>query len=198
MKKIVMTLLISLGASVLIFPPAFAESEDEKEKHHGMGMHHKGMNHEMKHGAMERNEEKHEKLPLSDTAKAGQTLFKVCDACHNQSNNPMKAPPMFGVKKHYANAYPNKQDFVAAIVSFVTAPTEEKALLKRPIKMLGLMPAMPLGEENLTKIATYLYEQPFSRPCEHWKVMVENAEKSGKMNDHLQQDKRKYERFCTK
>jgi cytochrome c2 len=193
MKKILATLFIGLSSSALIYTPVFAENEGEKEKHSGMERHHKGM----MHSSMNMDDEKHEKRALSDIAKAGKELFKTCDACHNQANDPMKAPPMFGVKKHYTAAYPKQQDFVAAIVSFASAPTKEKALLKRPMKALGLMPAMPLGEANLTKIATYLYEEQFAKPCEHWRIMVKNAEKSGQMNDHIKKDKRKYARFCT-
>ena len=107
------------------------------------------------------------------------------------------APPMFGVQNHYKRAYPNKVDFIEAIDSFVTKPTKEAAILLRPVEMLGLMPALPLAKIELSNIATYLYEERFQRPCKHWEIVIKTAEKANKVDEHTEQEKRKYQRFCT-
>ena len=40
--------------------------------------------------------------------------------------------------------------------------------MNRPIKTLGLMPAMPLPDDMLKSIGTYIYEEEFAPPCTHW------------------------------
>lgn len=106
---------------------------------------------------------------LSKDAKAGQALFAVCDSCHNAELHPPKGPPMFGVQRRYNRATEGRAEFVARLVAHVTAPTEEKALMKMAVEKLGLMPPLPLGDAPLRKIAAYIYEAEFAPPCGHWK-----------------------------
>ena len=124
--------------------------------------------------------------PLSELAVQGKADFAVCQACHDDSLKPPKAPPMFGVQRMYKRRYDNPQEFVGAVVKFVKQPTEDGALMKGPIKKLGLMPALPLGDEKLTGIATYIYEESFAPPCEHWAYALSSGKGKGKHREHVQ------------
>ena len=131
---------------------------------------------------------------MSELAVLGGTRFAVCQSCHDASLNPPKAPPMFGVQRRYKQQYASQQEFVDAVVQFVTQPTEEGALMKGPVRKLGLMPGLPLGDEMLSEIATYIYEESFEPPCEHWAHAM-SSEKKGK-GKHRQHVQGMYEEFC--
>lgn len=133
---------------------------------------------------------------LSASAQEGAKTFEVCNTCHNVALDPPKAPPMFGVSNRYKKSFPDQESFVAAVVDFVGHPSMDKVVMKRPAQKMGLMPPMPLPKEQLTNIANYLYEYPFPPPCEHWKIAVKIAETEGKVDDHIEHDKRKIQRFC--
>lgn len=123
---------------------------------------------------------------LSESALQGEADFAICQSCHDASLNPPKAPPMYGVQRRYKRQFENQQEFVDAIVKFVSQPTNEGALMKHPIKKLGLMPALPLGEDKLTKIATYIYEENFEPPCDHWANAISSEKGKGKHRQHVQ------------
>jgi hypothetical protein len=123
---------------------------------------------------------------LSELAVQGEADFAICQSCHDASLNPPKAPPMYGVQRRYKREFENQQEFVDAIVKFVSQPGEEGALMKHPIKKLGLMPALPLGNDNLSKIATYIYEENFEPPCDHWAHAISSEKGKGKHRQHVQ------------
>jgi len=81
-----------------------------------------------------------DQTPLSELAVQGKANFAVCQACHDASLNPPKAPPMYMVQRRYKRQYENQREFVDAVVKFAGQPTEDGALMKRPIEKLGLMP----------------------------------------------------------
>ena len=132
---------------------------------------------------------------LSKTATQGKLNFAICQSCHDDSLNPPKAPPMFGVQRKYKRQHDTQQGFVDAVVKFVTQPTEDAALMKGPIKKLGLMPAMPLGNEMLSPIASYIYEASFEPPCEHWKNAMSSSKGNGS-GKHRQHVQKRYDEFC--
>jgi len=132
------------------------------------------------------------KETLSETAELGKAQFNVCLACHSQALNPAKAPPMFGIQNRYKRQHGSQAAFVSAIGSFVESPTLEAALMKRPVRKLGLMPAFPLGDEVLNNIATYLYETTFDPPCDHWRQALKSPGKDG----HRRQVQGNYDKFC--
>lgn len=81
------------------------------------------------------------------------------------------------------------------MVTFVKAPSLETAIHDEAIKQLGLMPPMPLPDEMLQKIATYIFEEKFPPPCEHWEIAVKRAEERGDA-EHAKKDKMMLEQFC--
>ena len=199
--KLFTPLFLSLSIVTFSISTAIAEDDKPEMKPDEIGMHQgKGMHHGKGHGMFnhDMNTAPTAEVELSDAAKAGKLLFITCDSCHNEARDPAMAPPMFAVQNYYKNAYPDKDEFVERIVDFVTAPTIEQAMLKRPVEMLGLMPAIPLAKEELSNIASYIYEEQFGKPCEHWRIVIETAEKAGKVDAHIEDEKRKYQRFCSK
>jgi cytochrome c553 len=114
-------------------------------------------------------------MALSPEAQQGKVAIAACLACHNAELKPALAPPLYGVQNRYKRAYADKQGFVQAISDWAKQPTQEKALMKRPIKKLGLMPAMPLPDDTLAAIGAYLYEQEFAPPCTHWANELKNS-----------------------
>ena len=140
-----------------------------------------------------------EQVALSERAVLGEGKFAVCKACHDDSLKPPQAPPMFGVQRRYKQQFESQQEFVDAIVKFVTHPTESEALMKGPVKKLGLMPGLPLGDDMLSEIATYIYEERFEPPCEHWAQMKSSEKGEGKgkgKGKHRQHVQTMYEEFC--
>ena len=135
---------------------------------------------------------------LSPAALAGKEAYQTCHACHNPALDPPLAPPMFGVQRRYGMAYPDKQEFIRRVAAFVKQPAMDKAIMRRPVQKLGLMPAIDLPEEQITNIATYIYEESFSLPCKHWEIAVKNAEAKGEVDGHIQKDRMKLQRFCNK
>lgn len=130
---------------------------------------------------------------LSESAVQGEAAFAICQSCHDASLDPPKAPPMYGVQRRYNRQYENQQEFVDAIVKFVSKPTEDGALMKHPIKKLGLMPALPLGDDNLSKIATYIYEENFEPPCDHWANAISAEKGKGRHREQVQSN---YNELC--
>ena len=100
--------------------------------------------------------------------KDAYTLMKsYCYVCHNPkviSHDSLLAPPFVAVKRRYTMQYQNKEAFVAAVVSWATKPTEDKALMKGAVTEFKVMPPLPLGNEILQKIATYIYDNDIEKP----------------------------------
>ncbi len=111
-----------------------------------------------------------------DTAKSiqkttsqvdGEALLKqYCTACHLLTPDPSKrdkmaAPPFMMVVQHYKSTYPSKDAFVNTVVKWANHPTEDDVLMPGAVRHFGLMPPMPVGDENLKAIAAYLYQYDF-------------------------------------
>jgi len=104
-----------------------------------------------------------------------------CYACHNpksESHDTMLAPPLAGIKNRYKRTYGTRDEFIAAISSFISMPTEEKALMKGPIKRFGLMPKPALSDSlQIRALVSFIYDNPIETPewfaeqhGEEWKL----------------------------
>ena len=131
----------------------------------------------------------------SPEAANGKEHFPVCEACHNPALNPPLAPPMWGVQRRYKRMSQSREHFINSIANFVKAPSQEKAIFKHAIPVLGLMPPVVLPDKTLNEIATYIWEEQFQPPCEHWKYGVIRAEKAGDIT-HAEKDQRMLKKFC--
>lgn len=132
---------------------------------------------------------------FSPEGASGKEHFTVCHACHNPTLNPPLAPPMWGVQRRYKRMSQSKEQFINSIASFAKAPSQEKAVFKHAIPVLGLMPPVVLPDQALKDVATYIWEEQFPPPCEHWKYGVTRAENAGDMA-HAEKDRRMLKRFC--
>jgi hypothetical protein len=86
-------------------------------------------------------------------------LKKHCFVCHNPntaSHDEIIAPPLFGIKNHYRKTFPEKDRFIEAMTGFVAEPTEDKALMKGPMKRFGLMPKPAVSPEEIGLIVAYI------------------------------------------
>ncbi|RLA01365.1 MAG: cytochrome C [Gammaproteobacteria bacterium] len=132
---------------------------------------------------------------LSSDAEQGKSFYPACHVCHNPEMAPPLGPPMWGVQRKYKKDTSNKDDFIKRMASFVKAPTIETAIHNHAVKQLGLMPPMPLPDEMLRQIATYIFEEQFPPPCEHWRIAVKRAEEKGD-KQHAKKDQNQLNRFC--
>lgn len=115
-----------------------------------------------------------------NTTAAGKKLFQEnCLSCHDADLDPPLAPPMFGVQKRYKMASSDRAEFIHKINEFVQQPSEEKALLKRAIKHVGLMPEVDVAENDVKKIAAYIFDASFAVPCNHLRAAMKMAKAKG-------------------
>jgi len=114
-------------------------------------------------------------------------LFKQkCYACHSvitKSHNEIIAPPMIAVKKRYSMQFDNKEEFVNAVVAYASHPNAENALMPGAITKFKAMPMQNFKEEDLKKIAIYIYDNEIETPVwfqEHFKQNHKNGQGMGK------------------
>ncbi len=110
-------------------------------------------------------------IAVNETAadqSEGYTLFKNnCYACHSvtsASHDEIIAPPMVAVKRRYKMNYTSKEAFVDAVVNWSKDPKEEKALMRGAVKQFKVMPTQVFKEEDLQKIAAYIYDNEIEKP----------------------------------
>ena len=103
----------------------------------------------------------------SEYAEAHQLLKNQCYACHSpisSSHDVIIAPPMAAVKLRYSRSYTTKEEFVEAMVSWAMNPDKEKALMRGAVDRFQRMPKQAFVEEDLRKIAAYVYENELEAP----------------------------------
>jgi len=111
-----------------------------------------------------------------------------CAACHGQTTNGQSriAPPIFAVKNHYLAVHDDELTFVDAIKSWVANPQEEDSLMKGAIRHFNLMPKIPVAEEDVSKIAEYIFSD---------KVAIPEAYKRHYQRNHSGKPVRQYSRL---
>ena len=118
-------------------------------------------------------------------------MEQTCYTCHspNASQQNRLAPPMIGVKKHYDDGKITEEQFVADLVGFVMNPSEEKSKMPGAKNRFNLMPKIEYSQENVEKIARYIYRNDIESPEwfeKHYKEeMQENMEKSNLIDTTL-------------
>jgi len=97
----------------------------------------------------------------------GYELMKTnCFVCHMEKPDPSKrgqmiAPPMLRVQEHYKPSYPNKEEFVQAVIAWVKNPSEDKVMMPGAVRKFNLMPKIVVKDEDLKLITETLYEIDF-------------------------------------
>jgi len=119
---------------------------------------------------------------LTSQSSEGYELLKnQCYACHSpvsSSHDVIIAPPMAAVKMRYSRRFDSKDEFVDAMVSWTMNPEKEKALMRGAVDKFELMPKQAFKEEDMLKIASYIYENKLEEPswfAAHQKEMHGNA-----------------------
>ena len=121
----------------------------------------------------------------SQDAKALALFKQKCYACHSvitKSHDEIIAPPMIAVKKRYSMQYDNKEDFVNAVVAYSIDPKAENALMIGAVNQFKAMPKQAFSEDDLKKIATYIYENKIETPEwfeEHFQQNHKNGQGMG-------------------
>lgn len=95
-------------------------------------------------------------------------LETYCFACHDpntKSHDEILAPPLAGIKNRYKKSFNDRSAFISAMSSFIAMPTEEKALMKGPIRRFGLMPKPALSDSaKINILVAYIYDHPIEAP----------------------------------
>ncbi|MDX5586605.1 MAG: c-type cytochrome [Aureibaculum sp.] len=95
-------------------------------------------------------------------------LFKNnCYTCHSvtsKSHDEIIAPPMAAIKRRYQMSTETRNDFIEAIVKWAKDPKEENALMYGAVQQFKVMPKQAFYEEDLLKIATYIYDNDIEQP----------------------------------
>ena len=93
--------------------------------------------------------------------KEGEAIYqKSCQSCHSMAPPAKSAPAIIALAGQYRARYSKKAGAVADMVSFMKAPSVGKSILgSSTFERFGLMPAMSLSDEELEKVAGWLWDQ---------------------------------------
>lgn len=113
------------------------------------------------------------KLVTNNSLEGKKLMETRCFLCHNTST-PYKervAPPMIAIKAHYITQNTSQKVFTDNLLAFLKKPTKENAKMKGAVKKYGIMPYQNFTEEDIKKIANYLYNYQIEEPewfKKHW------------------------------
>jgi len=103
----------------------------------------------------------------TETAEALKLFKQNCYACHSvttKSHSEIIAPPMVAVKRRYSMEYNTKKEFVNAVVAYASNPKAENALMIGAVDKFKAMPKQVFKEDDLRKIASYIYDNEIETP----------------------------------
>lgn len=106
-------------------------------------------------------------------------MARNCFACHNpeMDGSPRVAPPMFKIRNHYFDDETSRDEFIQEIIAFVNNPSEDLSIMPGAVRNFGLMPKMSFKNEDLEKIAGYIYDNDIE--SDEWYEKWETFKKSG-------------------
>ena len=98
-------------------------------------------------------------LPEPEQVARGMEVYEtICSACHTMDPPVNLAPPFTHVARHVLMENPNRADFSAHVVDYVTQPSADASVLPaHAIEQFGIMPPQPIGEGRLEDVAAYLW-----------------------------------------
>jgi hypothetical protein len=111
--------------------------------------------------------EKSVAIKLSGENESLELLKMRCYACHQVnsiSHDEIIAPPLAAVKRRYLRSFPQRDDFVEAIVNWTLDPKEEKAMMYGAVKRFKVMPYQSFDKSEMLKIAGYIYDNDLEEP----------------------------------
>lgn len=112
--------------------------------------------------------------PETTKVSHGKEVYeKYCIACHVSEGKPTIAPPIFAVKNHVMDKYPERADFVKRVSEWVKAPNADDVIMRGAVGKFGVMPAMPyVSDEDAQAVAEFLFDSNMALPdwyAEHYK-----------------------------
>jgi len=117
------------------------------------------------------NSKKQEYSALEEHIKAkkhpGKELMETnCYICHSPSasHDNRIAPPMIAVKKHYINDDTTKEEFIAAMQTWIKNPNEDDAKMFGAVRRFGVMPKTPYPQNTIKQIADYIFDFDIEQP----------------------------------
>lgn len=101
-----------------------------------------------------------------EIAEGQKLLESNCISCHSQnaSMDNRLAPPMIAVKEHYWEEGMSLEAFTADIKTFLNNPSEENSKMPGAVKRFNLMPKMNFTDDQISKIASYLFYTDPEKP----------------------------------
>lgn len=102
------------------------------------------------------------KKEAADAAlQEGEAVYqKSCQSCHSMAPPAKSAPSIIALAGQYRARYSKKAGAVADMVSFMKEPSVGKSILgSSTFERFGLMPAISLPDEELEKVAGWLWDQ---------------------------------------
>lgn len=97
-------------------------------------------------------------------SNTGKELFDInCASCHEVGARKI-APPTFAVINHLKQKYTSEDEFVNKVVNWVNNPNKNNTVMPGAIKKFGLMPKIDILEQDLLKIANFLYNHNPKKP----------------------------------
>lgn len=99
--------------------------------------------------------------------KQGEGLIEAnCYSCHSATAplNGRLAPPMAAVRSHYLDEKSTLAGFTGELIRFVQKPSEAYSKMPGARRRFGLMPALPLPEEEIVAIAAYIFYTDLEAP----------------------------------
>ena len=85
-----------------------------------------------------------------------------CITCHFE-NKTVSAPSVQNFKRAYISAFPNKEDFINYMSTWVQHPNAQTTLMHDAIKKHELMPELGFDLDTLRQISEYIYYTDFSK-----------------------------------
>ena len=120
------------------------------------------------------NEDKDKSEEVSDVVQSPLTstdpafiLRTNCYLCHSpnaKSHENILGPPLVASKFRYYKEYPEREDFIEGMKSFILNPQKEMALMKNPVKKFGVMPNTILSENQVQAVVEYIYDNKVDEP----------------------------------
>ncbi len=111
------------------------------------------------------SEDNAEDIAKKETAEIAQKEAEAiyqnnCQSCHAMAPPAKSAPAIIALAGQYRARYSKKAGAVADMVSFMKEPAVSKSILgSGTFERFGLMPAMSIADEELEKVAGWLWDQ---------------------------------------
>jgi len=90
----------------------------------------------------------------------GEAIFnRSCSVCHSVNPPPKSAPPVIPLANRYHMQFQTKEQGVAAMADFLEKPDAAKALDTRAVSRFGIMPLIPLTDEERKAVSEWFWDQ---------------------------------------